>query len=274
MTILITGSLGKVSSRIAPLLHASGHPFLIASRSGKAPPSSPYHFVQFDWLDESTFSVPFSSPEAQQSPITTVYLLAPPVLDPVPHMKRFIDFAKSQGVRRFVQQSASSLPEGGPLYGQVHAYLKGLGVEWTVLRPTWFMRLFQSTIRNNGWIRTATEDGRVPFVSCEDIAAVAYCALVEEKAHNTDHIILGPETLTYDDELGRKVEHVKISADQRVEDFTSAGIPQEYAKLLTEMDVAISRGAENQMNSTVERITGQKPMTMRDFAEKNRRVWD
>lgn len=48
-------------------------------------------------------------------------------------------------------------------------------------------------------IRSATGDGKIPFVSADDIARVAYRALTDEKPHNTDHVILGLELLTYDE---------------------------------------------------------------------------
>jgi uncharacterized protein YbjT (DUF2867 family) len=38
-----------------------------------------------------------------------------------------------------------------------------------------------------------------PFVSADDVAAVAFRALTDEVAHNTDHLLLGPELLSYDD---------------------------------------------------------------------------
>lgn len=46
---------------------------------------------------------------------------------------------------------------------------------------------------------TATGDGKLPFVAAEDIAAVAARALTDEKPHNTEHIVLGPELLRYQD---------------------------------------------------------------------------
>ena len=55
-----------------------------------------------------------------------------------------------------------------------------------------------STIRDEGKIYTACGDGRVPFVSAIGVAAVAFRALTDEIPHNTDHGILGPELLTYD----------------------------------------------------------------------------
>lgn len=48
-------------------------------------------------------------------------------------------------------------------------------------------------------IYTATRKGKLPFVSADDIARVGFHALTDEEPHNTDHVILGPELLSYDD---------------------------------------------------------------------------
>jgi festuclavine dehydrogenase len=55
------------------------------------------------------------------------------------------------------------------------------------------------TINHLNSIFTATQDGKIPFISADDIAEVAYHALIDEKAPNCDLRILGPEILTYDD---------------------------------------------------------------------------
>ena len=223
MTILVTGSLGKTSSRLAAVLQSGGHSFLIASRSGKA---GSYPGVRFDWTDTSTWDLPFHSPEAQKDPITAAYLVSPPVEEPFQYEQAFIDFARTKGVKRFVFLSASPVDANNP-YGKVHAYLKRLGteegLEWAVMRPTWFMRmLYQSLmvsrvcvltvntentseeqfwhpVKDESRVISATGDGKLPFVAAEDIAAVAAKALTDEKSHNTDHVILGPELMTYGD---------------------------------------------------------------------------
>ena len=56
-----------------------------------------------------------------------------------------------------------------------------------------------SPIRDEGKVYSATNDGQIPFVSTEDIACVAKHLLTDEKPHNTDYVVLGPELLTYDD---------------------------------------------------------------------------
>ena len=69
---------------------------------------------------------------------------------------------------------------------------------------TWFQENFSETfflqpIRESGKVYSATDNGKVPFVSAQDIARVAQRLLTDEKPHNTDYVILGPELLTYDD---------------------------------------------------------------------------
>lgn len=55
------------------------------------------------------------------------------------------------------------------------------------------------SIRSEDRILTAAGEGKVSFVSADDIAAVAFRALTDEVLHNTDHLILGPELFSYDD---------------------------------------------------------------------------
>ena len=91
-----------------------------------------------------------------------------------------------------------------------------------MLRPSWFQRefwlgLFESSllmsrtenfseheahvksIRDESKIYSATGDGKIPWVSADDIAAVAVEVLTREEAPNTEYLVLGPELLSYND---------------------------------------------------------------------------
>ncbi len=217
-SILLTGGTGKVSSRITPLLSSNGNTVLVASRSGNCPSLPNTTGVKFDWFDPTTYARSFS-----QSPINAIFLVAPPIIDCFPPMKAFIDLAVEKGVKRFVLLSASVLDVGdGPMMGKVSNYISSLGVEWAILRPTWFMGMLLSasslvlnhangvtenftemqhmlSIRDEDKIITATGEGKVPFVSADDIAAVAFHALTDGVPHNADHLILGPELWSYDE---------------------------------------------------------------------------
>jgi festuclavine dehydrogenase len=137
MTILITGSSGKTARPLTALLKSS-HNVLIASRSGIEVDGVPA--VKFDWSDPATYLNPFNHSQAQSDPIRTIYLVSQPGnIDPSTALKTFVDVARAHDVRRFVLLSAIREDESTPGTGKAHAYLKGLDVEWAVLRPTWFM---------------------------------------------------------------------------------------------------------------------------------------
>ncbi|KAK4648064.1 uncharacterized protein QC761_106810 [Podospora bellae-mahoneyi] len=307
--ILILGGTGTVGSRIASQLASQGIPTLIASRN--PPPSSSLSHVNFDWDDPYTWEPIFLSktnstegtttePEqAQQSskpqpapqPIKSIYLVAPPSLSGDRPMIEFIEFARSRGVHRFILQSASSIEAGGPLMGKVHAYLRELGqrgdVEWGVLRPTWFQQniaeqpTHKESIRSESKIYSATEDGKIPWVSADDIASVAVRALTGEEAPNTEWMVLGPELLSYDEiaeilteVLGRKIVHVDLSSAELEKRHARFGMPEEYARMMSAMDTAIKFGAENRTNDVIFSVTGTAPKKFRDYAMSVKDVWE
>lgn len=132
MSILVTGGRGKTASRLSSLLHEAQVPFMVASRSKDV--SSPYQQVHFDWSDEASYQKVF-----ENTPIKAVYLLPTALGDMVDRAKIFIDVGKAHGVKRFVTMSSSGQEPGSPMHGQIHEYVMKTGLEWTVLRPSWFM---------------------------------------------------------------------------------------------------------------------------------------
>lgn len=255
--ILITGGTGKTGRRLAERLGSQAR---VASRHSE---------VRFDWQDPSTWAAALEGVEA-------VYLVAPVgVVDLLPVMQPFLQQAAG---KRFVLLSSSALPEGGPLMGAVHAWLRQHAPHWVVLRPSWFMQNFLEprhlqTIATNGAIYSATGDGRVAFIDAEDIAAVAAVALSEPDFPSGELILTGPEALSYGEvariigeQIGRPISHQNLSVDQLARAYLEAGIPSEYAHGLATLDLPIAAGSEDRTTSEVERVTGRPPTRFRDFA--------
>lgn len=143
MTILITGPTGGTGRALATLVSQSSHPFLLAMRRPeKAPPGM--SASRFDWSDESTYAKPFEDANAKGKPVTAVYLIAPTgAPDPGALMTRFIDQAVDKhGVKRFVFCGGGSLRVDGPYLGEFLRHVLNLvenkGLEWCLLRATWF----------------------------------------------------------------------------------------------------------------------------------------
>lgn len=200
-------------------------------------------------------------------------------------MTPFLHAALNAGVRRYVLLSASSLPEGGPMMGQVHAFLHSEVPEWVVLRPAWFMQNFSEqqhlpTIRDEGAIYTAAGDGRVPFIHADDIAAVGVAALLGKVPGNGDRILTGPRALSYDETAsiiaaaaGRPVRHQRLSEDELARRLAGHGLPPAYAAALAAMDAAIAGGSENRVTGAVKAVTAREPISFEAFAAANRDRW-
>jgi hypothetical protein len=60
-------------------------------------------------------------------------------------------------------------------------------------------RQHKASIRDEGKIYTACGDGKIPFVSATDIAAVAMRLLIDSKLPSTNYRVLGPELLTHEE---------------------------------------------------------------------------
>lgn len=136
MSILLTGGTGQTSSRVARSLQSANKKVIIASRKPSSEPTATSRSVKFDWLDSSTYENPFNTDLGH---VESAYLVPPEFTsDIIESMKPFIDFAIGKGVKRFALISASSLEAGGPYAAKVHEYLINSGVDYFVVRPTWF----------------------------------------------------------------------------------------------------------------------------------------
>ncbi|PBK61352.1 hypothetical protein ARMSODRAFT_964944 [Armillaria solidipes] len=229
MTILPTGRTGKTATRIS------------------------LRGVKFDWHDPSTFENVFTT----DPNIDRIYLVAPGATS-----------------ERFVLLTASTMADGYPLMGpKAHEYLLSLKVDYAVLRPSWFFENFLTvhlrTIKEQNTIISAFADGKIGFTSADDIANLAVSALTDEKSHNTDHIITGPELLSYDDAqvLGRKITHTRITVEELKQRYTSFGLPEGFAGMLSSLDGLNANGGEEEIFKAPKKVTGKR--TLRSFVEAN-----
>lgn len=270
--VLLTGGTGKTGRSIAQLLVAGGAEARIATRRPSAADQ-----VRFDWEDAKTHCPALDG-------VSSVYLVAP--TDRTEHLETMLPFLEEAVARvpgRLVLLSASSLDEGGPMMGQVHAWLRARASRWTVLRPSWFMQNFTTqhlaSILDEGRIYSATQDGRVPFIDAANIAAVAVRALTDPAIASGDHVLTGPQALSYDEVAraitevsGQPVCHYRLQTDELADRYADFGIPRHYALTLAVMDEAIAHGAEDRTTNEVERMTGRPANDFVTFLKAQRSI--
>ncbi|QFU88190.1 NmrA family NAD(P)-binding protein [Amycolatopsis sp. YIM 10] len=272
MKTLVTGGTGTTGSRVAALVGPSAR---VATRKPAAAGQ-----VRFDWTAPETYGPALTD-------IDRIYLVAPiGEADPAPIVEPFLAVARDSGVRRVVLLSSSAISEDTPRLGKLQRLVREGFPEWTVLRPSWFMQNFTGEhavaqgIRSAGEIVTATGSGRVAFVDADDIAVVAARALLDQVPHNTDHVITGPQALSYADAAeiitevtGKPVRHRSLDTGEFAELLAATGLPREFAAVLAGLDEEIRHGAEDRVATTVDEVVGRPARTFAGFVAAHRDSW-
>ncbi len=259
--ILVLGGTGKTGRRVVRQLTAAGHTARAASRQGA---------LRFDWNDRGTWGPALDGAD-------TLYLV-PPALrsDYVPDVQALLEQARAAGVRGAVHLSARGAdagpaPERNPLFATEQA-LAASGLQWAVVRPSWFMQNFTEgfMVPRDGVIALPAGDGKVPFIDAEDIAAVAVAALTDPAAHHEQVYELGgPELLDHHEAaalLGARYEDV--APEQWQAAVQDAGMPAEYAAMLTMILGFVRDGFEARLSDGVQRALGREPGSFAAFAAR------
>ncbi len=260
---LVLGGTGKTGRRVAEGLKTRGIPTRVASRSGTP---------VFDWNDQSTWEVVLDG-------VTTVYITYAPDLA-IPGAKEaihgFVEKAVKQGVQRLVLLSGRGEKEA-QLCERV---VQDAGVEWTVVRASWFNQNFSEGeflgMVLEGAITLPAADIPEPFVDVDDIADVAVAALTEDGHDGEIYEVTGPRMLTFTEvakeishAAGREVQFVQIPKEAFAGAIVESGAPEEIEWLLNYLFDTVLDGRNAHVCDGVQRALGREPT---DFAQYAHRI--
>ncbi len=259
---LVVGGTGKTGRRVAQRLQARGVATRIASRS-----SNP----SFNWNDSSTWNTVLEG-------VTAAYITYAPDLA-IPgasdSIRRFVDQAVAQGVKRLVLLSGRGEEEAQAC----ERIIQQAGVEWTVVRASWFMQNFSEGeflgMVMGGAITLPTADVPEPFIDVNDIADVAVAALTEEGHAGEIYEVTGPRTLTFTElareisqAAGRKVQFVQIPKEAFAQAIAESGTPDDIAWLLNYLFETVLDGRNAYVGDGVRRALGREPADFADYARR------
>ena len=116
-------------------------------------------------------------------------------------------------------------------------------------------------------------------MDAEDIAAVAITALTDAGHAGKVYEVSGPEAITFADaaaELsrvaGRTIRHVDPGLETWRAGLIAAGVPGDYAALLTEVMAVIRQGGDEHVSDGVQRATGRAPISFPAWAARDAAV--
>lgn len=135
-------------------------------------------------------------------------------------------------------------------------------------------------IKDESRLYSATSDAKIPWVSADDIAAVAAKCLTSPDPPNTEYLVLGPELLSYSDiadiltkVLGRKIVHVDLSRRDLEMRHQSFGVPEESSKMMSALQTSIKFGSENRTNDAILTLASATPKMFAEYAESAKAIW-
>lgn len=278
MKVLVTTPNGKVGQEVVKQLLERRVPVRIGAhtleRGREAFPGA--EVAVLDYEEPSTFGPALEG-------VTAVYLASPATSQAQPELE-LIDAARARGVRRGVKLSAMGVehaPDEVPLRA-VEKHLQASGMEWTILRPTWFMQNFATlhapSIRAGTLLEPAGES-RLAFIDTRDVGAVAARALTEPGHAGQAYALTGPELLSRGQvaekigaALGRPIGYRSCS-DAEFHQLMRPYLPESYIGLLLGLYADLRTSGGGPITDVVRQVLGRGPISFDQFARDFRDAW-
>lgn len=258
--VLVIGGTGKTGRRVAERLVKRGIPVRVAARSSQ---------LAFDWERPETWA---SALEGVRSAYVTFYpdLALPGAAAAVGALAAV---ALERGVRRLVLLSGRG--EEGAQLGE--RAVQESGVEWTVVRCSWFSQNFSEgafvDAARSGVVALPARDTREPFVDADDIADVAVAALTKPGHVERVHELTGPRLLTFEEAVGeiaqatgRQIRYAPISVEEYAAVLSGFGVPVAVVSPIRYLFTEVLDGRNAHLTNGVELALGRPPRDFRDYA--------
>jgi len=278
--ILVTGATGNVGSEIARQLIAQNTPFRIyvrdADKAAAMIGTDGYEVALGDFSDEAAFATALKG-------IDAVYMVTNQSDAFKSDLQRMVRQVEQAGVARFVMLSAEGDPESDIFFvrrtGELEQIVRGTGLDWTFLRPDWFMQNFAGFVAA-GMVAFPDGPGKTSFVDVRDIAEVAIKALTETGHTQRTYRLTGPDAMTFAGAasrisagLGRDIPFVGITPEQMRDGLIAQGAEAWYADMNAEMTFAIRMGMTFSPSNDVEFLLGRKPRALETYVADHKAGW-
>ena len=267
---LVIGATGKTGRRVVEGLRGKGLSVRAVSRSTE---------IVFDWNNQATWA------EALEG-ITSAYVTYQPDLawpGAVDAISAFLSTAKTAGVSHVVLLSGRGEEEAEA----AEQALQASGLDWTVLRASWFMQNFSENYMRDellaGSLTLPVDNTKEPFIDADDIADVAVAALTEPGHRNRLYELTGSELFSFSDAVsqiaeatGRELSFYPVSFAQYEVLLREQMIPDDLIALLRYLFTELFDGSNATVAHGVEEALGRKPRRFADFLRKaaDEGIWE
>jgi uncharacterized protein YbjT (DUF2867 family) len=237
--------------------------------------------VRFDFDDPDSFAPALVGVER-------LFLLRPPAISDVAStLNPVVDAAIAAGVRQVVFLSVIGADRAKFIpHAKVEAHIRASAVTtWTFLRAGFFAQNLIDTyapdIRDQDRIYLPAGSGKAAFVDADDLAEVAYLALVspldDPRFDRRAPSLTGPEALDFDEvagllsaELGREIHYRRASAFEFYRHLRGRGQPRAQALVVCALHVGLRFGQAERVDPTLASLLGRSPRDLADWIRRHR----
>jgi uncharacterized protein YbjT (DUF2867 family) len=206
--------------------------------------------------------------------------------DRVAEHRSAIDAAVEAGVSHVVYTSFLGAAHDATFtlarhHAETEEMLAASGLGWTFLRDSLYLDFVPFLASADGVIAGPGGDGRVAFVAREDVADVAAVVLADPAAHaGATYDLTGDERLTLaeaaailTEETGRGVSYVEETREEAYASRAHFGAPDFEVEGWVTSYEAIAAGELDVVTDVVDRLTGHRPMRLRELLRADRDSW-
>ena len=271
-SIAVTGATGALGGRVAARLAAAGVEQRLVVRDADRAPSLPGADVA-----EASYEDTEAMRRAMAG-VETVFLV------PVGEMQgrvrvhtAAVDAIVAAGVRRIVYASfLRAAPDATFTFARDHyateQHIRGTGAEFTFLRESLYLDLAPTWVGSDGVIRGPAHDGRVAWVSRDDIADVAAAVLTTSGHQGQTYDVTGPVAISMAELAdvlatfsGRPVRFEDETLEQARASRASSGAPDWAIEGWVTSYAAVGTGELDVVSDTVATLARHPPQSLVEF---------
>ncbi len=273
--IFLTGATGKIGGETARQLIEKGASLraLVRDESKAADlKAAGVELVVGDIADAETLRTGLSG--AQRA-----FLLLPNGEHQEANEKQFTDLCRELGVKHLVKMSSmeavahaeTPIPRA---HWAVEEYIRGSGLDWTMVKPNFFMQNLMASaalIKEKRMFSLPMGDGTTGMADARDIGAVCAEVLTADGHAGQSYEITGPEVITFHEAaqrfsevLGEPVKYVPMPMDKFRERMTGVLQPW-HLNAVCELFREIAEIGIDHTTDTFKRLIGRDPISLRQF---------
>jgi uncharacterized protein YbjT (DUF2867 family) len=282
-SILVLGATGTVGRNVLKgladrgieVIGASRDPGSAAKRAGIGVP-----FVEFDYDRPSTFTTAVCD-------ISKVFMTVRPGDEHADVAA--LPFVKAMSRRKdehvvLLSAMGAELRDDFALR-RIELAIEASGMQFTFLRPNWFMQVFSSGsllqgIKAKGMIALPVGQAKISYIDARDVADVAVESLTDPVHRGKGYTLTGPHALSHDDIAailsrvsGRSIRYIALEEDEGRQKLKETGFPQEWVERLIGFYRLVRSGWCAPVADEMPALLKHAPRTFDDFAAEHLECW-